>query len=92
MLSAAINTRVLTLDSASEGGPYGMAILASYYLNKEENETLEDYLDNKVFINAKSEYQMASDYEIESFNDFYNRFVLALEVEKMAIIKTKSGE
>lgn len=37
------------METAGEGGAWGIALLASYMINKEENETLEDYLDAKVF-------------------------------------------
>ena len=37
------------METAGEGGAWGIAVLASYLVNKEENETLEDFLDTKVF-------------------------------------------
>ena len=48
MMAAAINTPVSVMDTAGEGGAWGMAILSSYMLNKSENESLEDFLDDKV--------------------------------------------
>lgn len=89
MLSAAISTKVLTLSSAGEGGPYGMALLASYYLYKENGEKLEDYLDNKVFVTAKTECELATEEEIKGFNEFYDRFVKGLSIEIKAIEATK---
>jgi len=49
LLAAALNTSVTVMDTASEGGPWGMAVLASYMVNKEAGESLSDYLNNKVF-------------------------------------------
>lgn len=47
-LAAAMNSPVTVMKTAGEGGPYGMAILAAYLINKGEM-TLEDYLQNRVF-------------------------------------------
>ena len=49
LLAAALNTSVTVMDTASEGGPWGMAVLASYMVNKDAGESLSDYLNNKVF-------------------------------------------
>ncbi|MBQ3253519.1 MAG: hypothetical protein IJA65_03095 [Acholeplasmatales bacterium] len=89
LLSAAINTPVIVLKSAGEGGPYGMALLASYYLFKEDNEKLEDFLDNKVFKDLPSDYQMAMQDDIDDFNLYYQRFLDGLNIEKEAIKATK---
>ena len=49
ILAGAIDAPVSVMETAGEGGAWGIALLASYMINKEENETLEDYLDAKVF-------------------------------------------
>ena len=85
MLSAAIGAPVSVMETAGEGGPYGMALLASYMLQKEDEETLEDYLDNKVFNTAKSSTLMASDADIAGFNAFLSTYKKAFSVEKAAI-------
>ncbi len=48
-MAAALNTPVSVMETAGEGGAWGIALLASYMVNKEEGETLDDYLDKKVF-------------------------------------------
>jgi sugar (pentulose or hexulose) kinase len=92
MLSAALKTPVLTLSSAGEGGPYGMALLAGYYVFKEENETLEDFLDQKVFANSSSSLEKASEEEIAKFDKYYQVFLDTLTVESEAIKTLKVGE
>ena len=47
ILAGAIDAPVSVMETAGEGGAWGIALLASYMINKEENETLEDYLDAK---------------------------------------------
>ena len=84
MLSAAVGAPVSVMETAGEGGPYGMALLAAYMLWKDEGETLEDYLDNKVFPNAKSGTVMAEPSDIAGFSVFLSRYKKALPMEKKA--------
>ena len=86
LLSAAIGTPVSVMKTAGEGGPYGMALLAAYMLNKNENESLEDYLDRKVFNEAESVTLMADEEETDGFRSFIKKYIAALPVEKAAIL------
>ena len=85
ILSAAVGAPVSVMETAGEGGPYGMALLAAYRLWKEEGETLEDYLDNKVFANAKATTLMADDELIAGFNAWVDRYEKALPAERAAV-------
>ena len=84
MLSAAVNAPVSVMETAGEGGPYGMALLAAYLLNKGEGESLEDYLDSKVFAGAETVTLMAEPEEVEGFNAFLKRYKNALPIERAA--------
>ncbi len=84
MLSAAVGTPVSVMETAGEGGPYGMALLAAYMLWRDENESLPDYLDNKVFANAKSSTLTASNEDISGFSAFLDRYKKALLLERLA--------
>ncbi len=84
MLSAAAGVPVSVMETAGEGGPYGMALLAAYMLWKEDSETLEDYLENKVFAGAKSSTLMADERDIAGFTAFLEQYRKALPVEKLA--------
>ena len=48
-----MNVPVSVMETAGEGGAWGIALLASYMLNKAENEPLEAYLSDKVFARRK---------------------------------------
>ncbi|MBR4470553.1 MAG: ATPase [Erysipelotrichaceae bacterium] len=85
ILSAAINAPVSVMETAGEGGPYGMALLCAYALWKKEGETLEDYLDQKVFNGCKSSTLMADEKEVDGFNRYIEKYKSCLEVEKAAI-------
>ncbi len=84
MLSAAVGSPVSVMETAGEGGPYGMALLAAYMLWKDAGETLPDYLDNRVFADAASTTLMASEADIDGFNAFLARYKAALPLEKAA--------
>lgn len=85
ILSAAINTPVSVMTTAGEGGPYGMALLCAYYLWKQDNETLENFLDNRVFNNCESNTIMADLNEVDGFNKFIEDYKKCLAVESEAI-------
>ena len=85
MLSAAVGAPVSVMETAGEGGPYGMALLAAYLLRKQAGESLEDYLDNKVFAGAKTSTLMADGADVEGFNAFLARYRRALPLERAAI-------
>ncbi|MCQ2792371.1 MAG: ATPase [Bacilli bacterium] len=85
LLSAAINAPVSVLSSAGEGGPYGMAILANYLINKGKNESLENYLTNRVFARTKITTIKAKKEDVIGFNQYMKRYLKYLPVEKEAI-------
>ncbi len=85
LLSAAIKAPVRCMETAGEGGPYGMALLCAYLLWKDEGESLEDYLDDKVFADAASTTIMAEESDIAGFDAYLARWVKAFAVEKTAV-------
>ena len=85
MLSAAVGSPVSVMETAGEGGPYGMALLAGYMLWKKAGQPLEDYLNNVVFADAKSSTIMADEADVKGFQEFLTRYKNALPMEKAAI-------
>ena len=84
-MAAACGSPVTCMETAGEGGPYGMALLAAYLVHKEPGETLEHYLSQKVFADAKST-TIAPDAEtVEGFNRYVESFKRLLEVERKAV-------
>ena len=84
MLSAAVGAPVSVMETAGEGGPYGMALLGAYMLWKDAGESLPDYLDHKVFAGAKASTLMAEEREVAGFDRFLQRYRNALPLEKCA--------
>ena len=74
----------LTGEKVMDVGEASMALLAAYMLWKDGGETLEDYLEHKVFANAKASTLMADEGDIAGFNTFLARYKAALPVEKLA--------
>ena len=85
MLSAAVGSPVSVMETAGEGGPYGMALLAGYMLWAKEGQNLETYLNDAVFAGAQSVSLMADDADIQGFQQFLARYQKALPMEKAAI-------
>lgn len=82
-MAAAMHTPVSALSTAGEGGPWGMALLASYLVNKNEM-TLADYLNNKVFACAKIVTMEPKAEDVAGFNTFFANYKKALAVERAA--------
>ena len=87
LMAAATNAPVSVMETASEGGAWGMAILAAYML--ENSQTLEDYLDNKVFANQPVTTIEPQQEDIQGFNQFMKNYISGLEIEKSACANLK---
>jgi len=85
MLSAAVGAPVSVMETAGEGGPYGMALLAAFRIWKDPGEMLEDYLEKRVFAGAKVTELMADESDIAGFEKFLTRYRKAFPVERTAI-------
>lgn len=84
ILSAAINSPVSVMETAGEGGPYGMALLCAYMLWG-KGASLEDYLDRKVYNSCSVSTVLASDDEVKGFDEYAAKYRKLLEVERKAL-------
>jgi sugar (pentulose or hexulose) kinase len=89
IMATAMNVPVSVMETAGEGGPWGMALLAAYMAHqmghKENDETLEAYLNNKVFAEANSTTIAPSQADIEGFAAFMERYKAGLAIERTAV-------
>ena len=85
LLAAALNAPVSVMETAGEGGPWGMALLAAYRVNKKDGQTLESYLSEKVFAGAKCVTAQPDAADAQGMNAYAARFVQAIEAEKAAV-------
>ena len=85
ILAAAIHTPVSVMETAGEGGPWGMALLASYMVNKKEGESLAEYLDNAVFAGNAGTSMDPVPEDVEGFETFIERYKKGIEIEQSAL-------
>ena len=86
-LAAALDTPVSVMETAGEGGPWGMALLAAYLVNKEAGETLADYLADRVFADAVGSSVDPDPKDVEGFDAYAKTFKDAIAVEQTAVEK-----
>lgn len=84
-LAAAVEAPVTVMDTASEGGAWGIAVLAAYLADKNEGEKLEDYLENRIFTELAGETLEPDEKDMKGFAAFMERYKAGLEIEKAAI-------
>ena len=83
-LAAAIHAPVTVMETAGEGGAWGIALLADYMMNRDGGETLEDYLQNRVFTGMKQLTVSPDPKDEEGFNRYMDRFVSCIPAQKAA--------
>ncbi|MCQ2493197.1 MAG: FGGY-family carbohydrate kinase [Lachnospiraceae bacterium] len=78
ILAAAMNAPVAVMETAGEGGPWGMALLAAYMVNKAEGESLDEYLANKVFHGEKGSVMQPDPADVAGFDAYIEEYVKAI--------------
>lgn len=84
ILADALNVPITAMETAGEGGPWGMALLAAYMKNKAEGESMEAYLQNRVFAAAKSSVVYPDPAGVAGFQSYLKRYKAALNAERAA--------
>ncbi len=85
MLAAALNSPISVMETAGEGGAWGIALLAGYVVNNDKQQNLADYLDSVVFAgNAGSEIAPTPE-DVEGFNKYLEAYKRDLAVESAAV-------
>ena len=85
MMAAAMNVPVSVMETAGEGGAWGIALLASYMLYKTGNEPLEAYLSEKVFVGELGATIAPDPRDVDGFTAFMKRYKKGLGIEKAAV-------
>ncbi|MDO4837685.1 MAG: FGGY-family carbohydrate kinase [Clostridia bacterium] len=84
ILAAALDAPVTVMETASEGGAWGIGLLAMYRLHHAEGETLEDYLDSKVFAGMPSKTMTPDHEDVTGFQAWLEKYCAYLPVERAA--------
>jgi sugar (pentulose or hexulose) kinase len=85
IMAAAMNVPISVMDTAGEGGSWGIALLAFYMLQKEKVEPLEAYLANKVFMQEKGLTIGPDQGDVKGFATFMERYKKGLVIERSAV-------
>jgi sugar (pentulose or hexulose) kinase len=85
IMAAAVNVPVSVMETASEGGAWGIALLAAYMRNKAGNESLEAYLSDRVFAGENSMTIPPDPGDVASFTAFMQRYKKGLVIERTAV-------
>lgn len=88
LMAGAMHTPVAVMETAGEGGAWGIAILAAFMRRKAQGETLESYLNEKVFANAKGDCLAPEQEDIDAFNTYLVRYKAGLDIERTAAERT----
>jgi sugar (pentulose or hexulose) kinase len=85
LMAAALSTPVAVMESAGEGGAWGIALLAAYRLQKAPAESLESYLNGKVFVGTSGQSVSPLPSDEHGFAAFMKRYMSGLAIERAAV-------
>ncbi len=85
IMAAAMNVPVSVMETAGEGGAWGIALLAAYMLHKAKDEPLEAYLSNKIFAGENGTTISPDRKDVEGFTSFMERYKKGLVIELAAV-------
>lgn len=83
IVAAAVETPLTLMKTASEGGAWGMAVLAQYVLN--QDQSLPEYLNNVIFADVETSTLAPTEEDINAYRAFVKRYQKGLAIEQMAV-------
>jgi len=88
IMAAATNTPISVLETAGEGGAWGIALLASYMERENKKQSLPDFL-KLIFAGSSSEAIQPEASDVKGFQEFFNRYHQGLPIERSAVNNLK---
>ena len=85
IMAAAMDVPVTVMETAGEGGAWGIALLASYMKHKGQGESLGEYLSVHVFADEKGETLKPDPEDVRGFDAFLTRYTKGLAIEHAAV-------
>ncbi|WP_018662656.1 xylulokinase [Heyndrickxia acidiproducens] len=85
ILANALNTPITVMSTAGEGGAWGMAVLAVYAQYGNEQQSLEDFLDQKVFTHPESMTLSPEPEGVSGYEAFIKKYQDGLPIESVAV-------
>ena len=85
ILAAAIDSPISVMETAGEGGPWGMALLGAFLVNNPKNLTLADFLDEVVFAGNTGVEIAPTPEDVAGFNKYIENYKACLDIEQAAV-------
>ena len=85
ILAAAINSPISVMETAGEGGAWGIALLGSYLVNNEKKQSLADFLDESVFVGDAGIEVSPTPEDVAGFNTYIENYKAGLPIEEAAV-------
>lgn len=85
VLAAALNSPISVMETAGEGGAWGIALLGSYLINKDDDQPLADFLEEKVFAGENGIEIAPTPEEVAGFKEYIENYKTALPIEEAAV-------
>ena len=85
VLAAAINSPISVMETAGEGGAWGIALLGSYLVNNDKKQSLSDFLDKKVFAGNTGTEVAPTAEDVAGFNKYIEEYKACIPVEEAAV-------
>lgn len=85
ILAAALNSPISVMETAGEGGAWGIALLGSYLVNNMNNLSLADYLDKCVFAGNSGCEVVPLAEDVEGFETYIRNYISGLPIEETAV-------
>ena len=85
ILAAAINSPISVMETAGEGGAWGIALLGSYLVNNEKKQSLADFLDENVFVGDAGIEVSPTPEDVAGFNAYIESYKAGLPIEEAAV-------
>lgn len=85
VMAAGMNAPITVMDTASEGGAWGIAILAAFMKEKKDGETLSSYLNDKIFAGQTGTTLNPDVEDVKGFDAFLEEYKKLLPAEKAAV-------
>ena len=85
MLAAALNSPISVMETAGEGGAWGIALLASFVVNNEKQQNLADWLEEKVFAGDAGVEIAPTAEDVAGFNAYIENYKAGLAIEQAAV-------
>lgn len=85
ILAAAINSPISVMETAGEGGAWGIALLGSYLVNNDKKQSLADFLDENVFAGDAGIEVSPTPEDVAGFNAYIESYKAGLPIEEAAV-------